>query len=126
MREVLLGATRFDQIVRNTGAPRNILAARLSRLVDAGLLCRRQYSDRPPRADYLPTEAGYGIEPVLQTLMAWGDQHLGAPDNPPTVFEHSCGQPLQAEVVCACCGGKADRDSLTILRLGGQDRPISP
>ncbi len=49
LREVCLGNGRFDQLVRNIGAPRDILATRLRRLVDAGILTRQPYSERPQR-----------------------------------------------------------------------------
>ncbi|KPI18545.1 transcriptional regulator, HxlR family [Actinobacteria bacterium OK006] len=41
VREVTFGNHRFSQIARNTGAPRDRLAARLRSLVDAGILDRR-------------------------------------------------------------------------------------
>jgi DNA-binding HxlR family transcriptional regulator len=118
MREVLLGVVTFDRIAHHTGAPRNILATRLGKLVEAGLLDRERYHDHPPRDRYVPTAAGRALEPVLQTLMAWGDEHLGRAE-PPTVFEHSCGNALQPRVVCACCGEPAEPGSLRVTRLGG-------
>lgn len=76
LREACLGNGRFDQLVRNIGAPRDILATRLRRLVDAGILTKRIYSERPQRFEYRPTQAGLELEPVLLTLMAWGDRHV--------------------------------------------------
>ena len=76
LREVFYGVRRFDEIQRNTGAPRDVLTARLRRLEDAGVLTRRRYSDRPPRFEYRLTDAGRELRPVLMTLMAWGDKHL--------------------------------------------------
>lgn len=49
IREVMFGVRRFDQIARDTGASCDVLAARLRRLVAAGLLERRQYEQHPPR-----------------------------------------------------------------------------
>jgi DNA-binding HxlR family transcriptional regulator len=121
MREITLGVTRFDAIVRHTGAPRNILATRLTKLVEAGVLERRRYSERPPRDEYLPTAAGAALQPVLLTLMAWGDRHLPADGPAPTVFRHVCGQELAPQVTCAGCGEPADPDSLRAVRLGGRD-----
>ncbi|MFE5907844.1 winged helix-turn-helix transcriptional regulator [Streptomyces wedmorensis] len=112
LREVSLGVHRFDRIARNTGAPRDILTARLKRLVEAGILEKVPYSERPLRYEYRATEAGAELQPVLVTLMAWGDRHLNA-DARPVVLEHDCGEVLSPRLVCAHCGGEADRGSLS-------------
>ncbi|MER7956586.1 MULTISPECIES: helix-turn-helix domain-containing protein [unclassified Streptomyces] len=112
MREISLGVHRFDRIARNTGAPRDILTARLKRLVEAGIVEKVPYSERPARFEYRATPAGKELQPVLLTLMAWGDRHLNGDDRP-VLLEHSCGEVLSPRVVCACCGGEADPASLT-------------
>ncbi|MER8237238.1 winged helix-turn-helix transcriptional regulator [Streptomyces sp. NPDC101490] len=111
LREVSLGVHRFDRIARNTGAPRDILTSRLKRLVEAGVLEKVPYSEHPPRFEYRATPAGEELQPVLMTLMAWGDRHLNADDRP-VVLEHRCGEELSPRVVCAHCGDEADGDSL--------------
>jgi DNA-binding HxlR family transcriptional regulator len=117
IREVFLGDRRFDEMVRRTGAPRDTLAARLHTLVDAGVLERRQYSDKPARFEYWLTEAGKELYPVILTLMRWGDRYLAGRDGPPLVLEHRCGHRLVAELVCQACGEHLDpRDS----------RPVRP
>ncbi|MER5378675.1 helix-turn-helix transcriptional regulator [Streptomyces sp. NBC_00647] len=113
LREVSLGATRFDQLVRNTGAPRDVLTTRLKRLVDAGLLEKAEYSDRPRRYEYRPTRAGLELEPVLLTLMAWGDRHLQEGGFRPMVLEHTCGHELVPQLVCRECGEQVEHDALT-------------
>ncbi|MEW2166635.1 helix-turn-helix domain-containing protein [Streptomyces sp. NPDC007084] len=113
LREVSLGATRFDQLVRNTGAPRDVLTTRLRRLVDAGVLRKVRYSERPKRYEYRATEAGLELEPVLLTLMAWGDRHLREGDARPMVLEHTCGHELVPQVVCRECGEQVEHDDLT-------------
>ncbi|WP_430727393.1 winged helix-turn-helix transcriptional regulator [Streptomyces beigongshangae] len=118
LREVSLGATRFDQLARNTGAPRDVLTTRLKRLVEAGLLRKVAYSERPPRFEYRPTRAGLELEPVLLTLMAWGDRHLTGDDRP-MVLEHAGGDgslgghELVPVVTCAECGEEVRHDDLT-------------
>ncbi|MFF3486678.1 winged helix-turn-helix transcriptional regulator [Streptomyces sp. NPDC002701] len=118
LREVSLGATRFDQLVRNIGAPRDVLTTRLKRLVDAGLLAKVAYSEKPPRYEYRPTRAGLDLEPVLLTLMAWGDRHLSDGDRP-MVLEHvggpgpGAGHELVPVVTCAECGEEVRHDDLT-------------
>ncbi|MEV5848619.1 helix-turn-helix domain-containing protein [Streptomyces sp. NPDC051985] len=113
LREACLGNGRFDQLVRNIGAPRDILATRLRRLVDAGILTKSLYSDRPQRFEYLPTQAGLELEPLLMILMAWGDRHLRADDDRPMVIEHACGNLLVPAVTCAACGGTFRHEDIT-------------
>lgn len=108
VREVFLGNRRFDEIVRMTGAPRDTLAARLRTLVGAGILERRQYSDRPARYEYRLTEAGRDLYPVIASLMRWGDMHLAGDDGPPVLVEHHCGHPLVPQLVCQACGETVD------------------
>ncbi|WP_328869874.1 helix-turn-helix transcriptional regulator [Streptomyces sp. NBC_00287] len=113
LREVCLGNGRFDQLVRNIGAPRDILATRLRRLVDAGILTKRAYSERPQRFEYRPTQAGLELEPVLMTLMAWGDRHLRGDENRPMVIEHACGNELLPVVTCSVCGDAVRHEDLS-------------
>lgn len=101
VREILLGNRRFDAIARNTGAPRDILTTRLRALEAAGILERRPYQDRPPRHEYHLTPPGRALQPVLQTLAAWGDRWVEAP--PPVVFRHE-DHALDAVLVCRECG----------------------
>lgn len=111
LREVFFGVRRFDAIARNTGAPRDILTTRLRRLVDAGVLEKALYNERPPRYEYSATAAGRDLRPVLLMLMRWGDRHLA--DLPPTVFEHSCGADLDPALTCRSCGEEVHSRDLT-------------
>ncbi|MFF4805831.1 winged helix-turn-helix transcriptional regulator [Streptomyces sp. NPDC001351] len=113
VREVCLGNGRFDQLVRNIGAPRDVLAARLRRLVDAGILTKRAYSERPQRFEYRPTQAGLELEPVLMTLKEWGDRHLRNGVGLPMVVEHICGNELVPVVTCQACGEPVHHEDLT-------------
>ena len=102
IREMRYGHTRFQEIARSTGAPRDVLTARLRKLEESGLIERRQYSRRPPRHEYLLTEAGRELQPVLLALKEWGDRHLN-PGAEPIVFEHTCGADFHPVTVCAAC-----------------------
>ncbi|GAA4602193.1 helix-turn-helix domain-containing protein [Actinoallomurus liliacearum] len=117
LREILLGERRFDQIARNTGASRDILAARLRTLVEAGVLTRRQYEAHPPRYEYVPTEAGRALQPILLNLMDWGDRYV-TDGPPPTVWRHSCGADLHPRTVCAHCGEPVTEGEVHAVRLG--------
>ncbi|MFE4171680.1 winged helix-turn-helix transcriptional regulator [Streptomyces sp. NPDC056909] len=76
LRELGFGVHRFNDIQANTGAPRETLVLRLRKLEDAGLIERRQYSERPPRDEYLLTAAGQDLSPVLRSLRQWGERHV--------------------------------------------------
>ena len=112
LREVFLGVRRFDGIVAKTGAPRDVLTARLRTLVDAGVLERVQYNDRPPRFEYHLTEAGRDLQPVLLTLMDWGDRYLSGGKPPPGSWTHTCGRTLSPLVTCAHCAQEVNPGSL--------------
>jgi DNA-binding HxlR family transcriptional regulator len=117
LREAMLGERRFDRFVRNTGASRDILAARLKTLVKAGVLTRERYSEHPPRDEYVLTESGRALRPVLMALTEWGDRYA-TEGEPPTVWEHECGAVLHPEVVCAACGGTVEVETLRTVRVG--------
>lgn len=116
LREVFFGVHRFDQIARNTGASRDILATRLRTLVDAGVLERRQYEQHPPRHEYVLTDAGRALNSVLLALLSWGDRHVTA-GPPPMVWEHACGHELKPKTICAHCGEEVRDTELRPLRL---------
>ncbi|MFG1810439.1 winged helix-turn-helix transcriptional regulator [Streptomyces sp. NPDC049040] len=75
VRELGFDVHRFKDIRINTGAPRETLVLRLRKLEDAGVIERRRYSDRPPRDEYLLTDAGRALLPVLRALREWGERH---------------------------------------------------
>jgi DNA-binding HxlR family transcriptional regulator len=117
VRELTLGVHRFNDIASRTGAPRDILTARLRKLVEVGIVERRAYSDKPPRYDYLLTEAGLALRPVLQTLRQWGDSYaVSGP--PPVRYVHDCGNDFVPRVDCAACGEPASRESLHRQEVG--------
>lgn len=103
LRDCFRGLRRFDEIRRDLGIPRAVLADRLRRLVDAGILSRRRYSDHPPRDEYRLTQMGRELSPILVALMHWGDRWLQVGD-PPTVLIHSaCGEPFDLGFHCTHC-----------------------
>ncbi|MET8763682.1 helix-turn-helix domain-containing protein [Lentzea sp. NPDC004782] len=112
LREIFFGNTRFDQIAAHTGASRDVLAARLKKLVACGVLEKRRYSDHPPRFEYLLTDSGRALHNLMLMLKEWGDAYVT--EGPlPLVWQHSCGHVLEPRVVCAHCGEEATPESLT-------------
>jgi DNA-binding HxlR family transcriptional regulator len=76
LRDAFQGLTRFGQFQDSLRIAPNMLTRRLNGLVEAGLLERRQYHERPPRHEYLLTELGRDFRPVLWSLLAWGNKHF--------------------------------------------------
>src|SRR3954452_21089720 len=88
VRDVFRGKRRFDEIQESLGVARNVLASRLQRLVDEGILERRPYRERPARYEYFPTEAGLDLWPVLVAMLGWGARHIPHPGGPPMTVVH--------------------------------------
>ena len=107
IREVLYGRRKFSEMQRTLGVARNVLAARLERLVEGGILERRIYSEQPERYEYFLTEAGLDLWPVLISLMQWGDKHLPTPPGGPPVrvlHRGDCGGEIDEHRICSRCG----------------------
>jgi len=104
IRDAFMGVTRFDDFQRRLGISRNILQQRLVSLVDAGVLRKEPYSERPLRHEYRLTEKGVDLWPVLTAMRQWGDRYA-APDGPPIEVVHkSCGQVAVGRLICERCG----------------------
>jgi DNA-binding HxlR family transcriptional regulator len=88
LREALLGATRFEQFQKHLPIAPNTLTRRLNSLVEARLLQRHRYCERPPRDEYRLTEAGRDFRPVLWSLLTWGNKHF-APEGASIVLVDS-------------------------------------
>jgi DNA-binding HxlR family transcriptional regulator len=105
IRDVWVGLTRFDQLQRDLGISRKVLAERLKWLVAQGVLEQRVYSERPLRHEYLLTEKGWELADVLLAIAAWGDRWTAGEAGPPVLRRHrTCGEVTQAELRCARCG----------------------
>jgi DNA-binding HxlR family transcriptional regulator len=101
LREGWYGVRRFEEIRENLGIATNILADRLTRLVQAGVLRKVAYSGE--RFEYRFTEMGLDLYKPMLVMMAWGDRWL-AQGKPPMRLRHkNCGQDFTAIVVCSEC-----------------------
>lgn len=104
LRDAFLGATRFEQFQKSLDIAPNMLARRLRALVEAGLLERRRYNDRPPRNEYHLTARGEDFRPVLWALLAWGNRHF-APEGPSVVIvDAATGAPADPVLVDRASG----------------------
>jgi DNA-binding HxlR family transcriptional regulator len=121
LRDALHGLTRFDQFQKSLEIAPNMLTRRLNSLVESGLLERRQYSERPPRHEYLLTDLGRDFRSILVALNSWGNQHF-APEGPsvllvdkttgevaePIMVDRKSGKPLSSPDFVFVAGPQAN------------------
>jgi DNA-binding HxlR family transcriptional regulator len=125
VRDVFMGLRRFEAIQADLGIARNILSDRLSSLVANGVLEKRRYQDHPERYEYVLTEMGRDLVPVLHSLMQWGDRWL-SPDGPPMVLLHrECGEQLEWGESCPHCGRSVEAHEVRLRKgPGWRDVPV--
>lgn len=76
LRDIARGLTRFGDLLRETGCSRKVLTERLRDLVASDVLHKVAYQDNPERFDYLLTQRGHALVPVLAAIQQWGDTWL--------------------------------------------------
>lgn len=76
VREVARGHRRFDDLLGELGISRKVLTERLKHLVEHGVLTRDPYQTRPLRHEYVLTDTGWALAPLLITMQDWADRWL--------------------------------------------------
>jgi DNA-binding HxlR family transcriptional regulator len=105
LRDLFLGVNRFDGLAEDLGISRNLLTRRLKALEENRIVLRRAYQERPKRYEYVLTEAGRDLVPILLALTAWGDRWAQPEEGAPILFRHkACGCQFQPRLVCSACG----------------------
>ena len=104
LRDAFFGVRRFDEWQSRLGVARNVLAARLKSLVDQGILQTQLYSEHPPRKNYVLTQKGRDLAPVIVALKTWGDRHVYGEGGQPMDLIHDCGATLTPKLICEACG----------------------
>ena len=123
LRDCFLGVRRFDDFVDRLGISRNILTSRLETLVESGLLERRPYDEARGRYDYVLTDKGRALWPVLVALRQWGDEWLLGTGNEPLLLEHrDHGHTTTARMTCDVCGEPLDARSVRAVPGPGDVR----
>lgn len=110
MREAFLGRRRFDDFQSSLSLSRGILAKRLARLVDEGLLAKRRYEERPPRYEYVLTDKGRDFYPVLAAMWRWGSDWLWQKGSrsPFELYDKDTRRPIRPRVVDENTGEPVD------------------
>lgn len=114
MRETFFGIRRYDDFSHRLGIASNILADRLQRLVDHGLLRREKYQTRPDRYEYRQTPMGADLYGAYLTMIAWADKWLMDDRGLPLILHHkTCGKDFSVKVVCSYCNEPMDAWDVT-------------
>jgi DNA-binding HxlR family transcriptional regulator len=117
LREAFTGATRFEQFRSALGCADNVLSRRLSAMVDEGLLVRAPYdAGNRTREEYLLTDAGRELLPVLHALAQWGERHRPASTGRLVVVHEGCGEPSDSADTCTTCGARLTADTVSWRR----------
>jgi DNA-binding HxlR family transcriptional regulator len=131
LRDALRGSTRFEEFRESLGIAPNMLTRRLNALVEAGLLERRRYSDRPPRDEYILTARGQDFRPVLLAMLAWGNRHFPLDDSSVQIVDMQTGAPVDPVLVDPKTGRPVDGPGYEVVtgpisrRPARADRPAS-
>lgn len=116
VRDLLRGTRRFQDLQASlAGIAPNILSDRLKLMERHGLVARRLYSRRPPRAEYALTEKGQGLGLVVGALAAWGSRHVWRRAR---LVHAECGHEVGLAYHCAGCGGRVPGAAVQMRRRG--------
>jgi len=87
LRDIFVGKKRYSEFLGSPeGISTNILADRLAMMESSGLIEAKPYQQRPLRLEYVLTDMGMGLLPVLQELCRWGNRYLPNTFVPPADF----------------------------------------
>jgi DNA-binding HxlR family transcriptional regulator len=105
LRDCFLRVRRFEDFQARLGVTRHVLADRLKKLVHHGVLRRVPYQARPKRHEYILTQKGLDLYPIIMSIVHWGDVHMADERGRPLLHEHkSCGKMFDPVTTCSQCG----------------------
>lgn len=109
------GARSFTELHRRTGIARNILTDRLRELTAHGVLAQRTaLSGR--RQEYVLTDAGRALFPVILTLRQWGERHAFAPGETHSTLLDLHGTPVPEFTPTGADGAGLDADTTHVRK----------
>jgi DNA-binding HxlR family transcriptional regulator len=105
LRDCFLRVRRFEAFQSRLKITRHLLAERLKKLVATGVLRKVAYLQRPLRYEYILTQKGLDLYPIIMEIVHWGDVHMVDERGRPRLHEHKrCGHSFDPVMVCSHCG----------------------
>lgn len=115
LRECFLRVRRFEAFQERLGITRPVLAARLKKLVEAGVLEKVPYQERPTRHEYRLTRRGRDLHPVMMAIIHWGDVHMAPGGRRPLLYRHrGCGHLFDPVMVCSACAAPLEAHAVGV------------
>jgi DNA-binding HxlR family transcriptional regulator len=122
LRDAFRGLSRFDEFSDSLGIAPNMLTRRLAALVEAGLLKRERYNERPPRDAYVLTERGRDFRPVLLAMLAFGNKHFPPDEREVRIVNTETGEPVEPLLVDPATGRPVDGPGYRVVSTLRQDQ----
>jgi DNA-binding HxlR family transcriptional regulator len=122
LRDAFRGLRRFDEFRDSLGIAPTMLTRRLNSLVEAGLLARRRYTERPPRDEYVLTERGADFRPVLLAMMAFGNRHYPPDTQTVRIVNQETGEPVDPVLVDPATGRRVDGPGYAVVATRLENR----
>ncbi len=115
LRDAFRGLSRFDEFSESLGIAPNMLTRRLNALVEAGMLERRRYNERPPRDAYVLTPRGTDFRPVLLAMLAFGNRHFPPDDRSVRIVNTETGDSVDPLLLDPATGRRVDGPGYKIV-----------
>jgi DNA-binding HxlR family transcriptional regulator len=119
VRALFRGIHRFDDLQADLGISRPILADRLKRLCEAGIVDKEPYQQRPSRYEYRLTPMGIELSPALVALVRWGNRYFGDAAHNTVLVHAPCDTEFEQGFWCRTC---ATTFTPTAIRAAARDR----
>lgn len=122
VRDALKGARRFSDFHESTGIAKNILTDRLNKLVDNGIMIREEVGVRGQRQEYVLTQRGEALFPILIAMQQWGDQWIyGQENKPDELYDTRNGQSLSQIAVANESGDEVTHHFVATRPASGEN-----
>lgn len=101
---LFMGASRFGELAEMTSAPPAMIADRLRRFDDLGVIATSPNPVRPAWVTYGLTPKGEAFFPVIASMIDWGQRWFRAPEGPAIMFTHTgCKERFVPHLACSTC-----------------------